>query len=183
MKYQKIYIDTNVIRDCIKRRKDYSISLMKSIREHKFECITSIFALLELWNIEKEEDFFFKKVRRGIELNTILRSRRQKDLNVSELNEVNDRLNGFFEEYDFIGKVQLMEEGWRFAFDIARTTNIEPGDILHLATALCERCNLLITGDGPFIMEAKRFVRNNEFSLEIINPQEAEKLFRQSSKD
>jgi len=56
---------------------------------------------------EEEEDFFFKKVRQGVELNAIVSSRRQKDLNDSELNEVNDRLDKFFKECDFIRQVQL----------------------------------------------------------------------------
>jgi len=98
-----------VVRDCIKKRKDYSISLLKTVCERKIECITSIFTLLELWNLEREEeeDFFFKKVRQGVELNAIVSSRRQKDLNDSELNEVNDRLDKFFKECDFIRQVQL----------------------------------------------------------------------------
>ena len=96
-----------MVRDCIKKRKDYSISLLKTVCERKIECITSIFTLLELWNLEKKEDLFFKKVRQGVELNAIVSSRRQKDLNDSELNEVNDRLDKFFKEYDFIRQVQL----------------------------------------------------------------------------
>ena len=176
MKYQKIYIDTNVVRDCIKRRRVYSISLLKIIRERRIECVTSIFTLLELWNLEKEEDFFFKKVRQGVELNAILSIRRQKNLNESELNEVNDRLDKFFKEYDFIRQVQLMPEGWQFAFDIARTTNIEPSDILHLATALGEKCDLFITMDDPFIKEAKRFLKTNKYSLKVVKSEEAEKL-------
>ncbi len=181
MKYTRVYIDTNVIRDCIKRRRDYSISLMKSIRDRKIECVTSIFTLLELWNVEKDEDFFFKKVRQGVELNAILSSRRQKDLNDSELNEVNDRLDKFFREYDFIRQVQLMPEGWQFAFDIARTTNIEPSDILHLATALGEKCDLLITGDSPFIEEARRFLRTNKYALRIVKSKEAEGVIVQAN--
>ena len=181
MKFQKVYIDTNVVRDCIKRRKDYSISLLKTVRQRKIECVTSIFTLLELWNLEKEEDFFFKKVRQGVELNAIVSSRRQKDLNDSELNEINDRLDKFFKEYDFIRQVQLMPEGWQFAFDIARTTNIEPSDILHLATALGEKCDLLITRDGPFIKEAKRFLRTNRYSLKVVKSEEAEKLIEQDT--
>ena len=102
-----VYIDTNVVRDCIKKRKDYSISLPKTVCERKIECITSIFTLLELSNLKKEEDFFFKKVRQGVELNAIVSSRRQKDLNDSESNEVNDRLDKFFKEYYFIRQVQL----------------------------------------------------------------------------
>lgn len=174
MKYKRIYIDTNVIRDCIRRRKDSSIALMKEIRERKVECITSIFTLVELWNLEKQESFFFKKIRKHIELNAIISSRNQMDLNESELNDINDELDKFFGEYSFITTVQLVPEGWRFAFNIARTTNIGPGDILHLATALGERCDMMVSGDVPFIKEAKKFVKNNKFQLIIAESKEAE---------
>lgn len=176
MNYQKIYIDTNVIRDCIKRRKAYSLSLMKTIREQKIECLTSVYTLLELWRIEKEEDFFYKKVRLGYDLNTILRQRSNKDLSDSELNAVNKRLDIFFEEYDCVIPIQLDEEGWRFAVDITRTTNIEPADIMHLATALGVNCDLLITSDALFIMQAKEFIKNNGYSLKVIDTQKAEDL-------
>lgn len=174
MTFIKIYIDTNIIRDCIRRRKDSSITLLKEIRERKVECITSIFTLIELWNLEKQELFFFKKIRKHIELNAIISSRNQLDLNESELNDINDDLDKFFREYNFITTVQLAPEGWQFAFNIARTTNIQPGDILHLATALGERCDTLISGDDSFINEAKKFVRNNKFSLRILTSRQAE---------
>lgn len=176
MKYSKVYIDTNVIRDCIKRRKDYSISLMKIIRQRQMECITSIYTLLELWRVEKEEDFFFRMVRQGYDLNTILRQRSNKDLTDSELNEVNARLDRFFKEYDCVTPVQLVGEGWQFALDIARTTNIEPADIMHLATALGVKCDLLITGDGPFMAQAKQFITRNKYSLEVLDTQKAEAI-------
>lgn len=177
MKYSKVYIDTNVIRDCIKRRKDYSLSLMKIIRQRHIECITSIYTLLELWRVEKEESFFFRMVRQGYDLNTILRRRSNKDLTDSELNEVNSQLDRFFKEYDCVTPVQLVGDGWQFSLDIARTTNIEPADIMHLATALGVNCDLLVTGDGPFMAQAKLFIKRNKYSLEVLDTQKAEAIF------
>lgn len=182
MKYTKIYIDTNVIRDCIKRRKDYSISLMKLVRDNKIECVTSVFSLLELWRIEKEEEYFYKKVRSGWELNSIISGRRNKDLTDTELNQVNDRLDKFFKEYSFIQKVQLEGAGWQFAVDIARTTNFEPADIMQLATAMGEGCQLVVTGDDPFITEAKKFISQNKHTIEIIETSKAEDLLMKESK-
>jgi len=179
MKYHKVYIDTNVIRDCIKRRRDYSISLMRTIRQRQIECITSVFTLLELWRVEKEEYFFFKMVRKGYDLNHILSRRKYKNLNDSELNEVNEHLDRFFREYDCVHPVQLIGEGWQFALDIARTTNIETEDIIHLATALGERCDLLTTGDGSFRTQAARFIKRNGYSLNIIETSKAEGLLTQ----
>ena len=149
---------------------------MRTVRQCQVECITSIFTLLELWRVEKEEDFFYKMVRQGYDLNTILSRRKYKDLNDSELNEVNDRLDRFFREYDCVRPVQLIGEGWQFALDIARTTNIEPADIIHLATALGEKCDLLITGDGPFLSQARKFVKRNGYSLEVVETLKAENL-------
>lgn len=180
MTYKKVYIDTNIIRDCIRRRKESSITLMKEIRERKVECITSIFTLIELWNLEKQESFFFKKMRKHFELNAILSNRNQMDLNESELNDINDELDKFFQEYNFITTVQLAPEGWQFAFNIARTTNIQPGDILHLATALGERCDTLISGGDSFIKESKKFIRNNKFPLRIVKSKQAETEIKSS---
>jgi len=176
--YSKVYIDTNIIRDCIRRRQDCSLVLMKEIKERKVECITSIFTLIELWNLEKQESFFFKKMRKHIELNSILSNRNQMDLNEVELNDINDDLDKFFRDYNFITKVQLCPEGWQLAFNIARTTNIQPADILHLATALGERCDTLISGDAAFLKEAKQFTKNNRLHLRIVTSKQAEALIK-----
>lgn len=174
MSYRKIYLDTNIIRDCIKRRKDISLTLLKEISSRKIECITSIFTLLELWNIEKQEAFFFKAIRKGTDLNSIIRNRNQMNLNESELNEINEELDIFFNEYNQISTVQLASEGWKFAFKITRTTSIGPGDILQLATALGENCDVIISNDSYFSKEAKKFVSDNNFFLEIVDSKQAE---------
>jgi len=174
MKYNKVYIDTNVIRGCVRRRPDFSPALLKAIHRQNLQCITSIFTLLELWRIEKEEDFFFKMVHRGYDLNTILRERGDPRLTDSELNEINSRLDKFFNEHDYITPVQLVGDGWQFALDIARTTNVQPADIIHLATALGEQCDLLVTNDSPFTSQAKQFVKRNGYTLEILDVERAE---------
>jgi predicted nucleic acid-binding protein len=174
MKYNKVYIDTNVIRGCVRRRPDFSPSLLKAIRQQNLQCITSIFTLLELWRIEKEEDFFFKMVHQGYDLNAILRQRGDLKLTDTELNEINSRLDKFFNEYDYIPPVQLIGEGWQFAVDIARTTNVQPADIIHLATALGEKCDLLVTNDSPFTTQAKKFLKRNSYTLEILDVECAE---------
>ena len=174
MSYPKIYLDTNIIRDCIKRRKDISLTLLKEINVRNIECITGIFTLLELWNIEKQEAFFFKAIRKGSDLNTIIRNRHQMYLNESDLNEINEELDRFFAEYNQITTVQLAQEGWKFAFAIARTTSIGPADILQLATALGEKCDVLISNDSYFSKEAKKFVSANDFLLQILDSRQAE---------
>jgi len=68
MSYPKIYLDTNIIRDCVKRRKDISLTLLKEISVRNIECVTGIFTLLELWNVEKQEAFSLKQLERALTL-------------------------------------------------------------------------------------------------------------------
>jgi len=99
-------------------------------------------------------------------------------LNESDLNEINEELDRFFVEYNQITTVQLAQEGWNFAFAIARTTSIGPADILQLATALGEKCDVLISNDSYFSKEAKKFVSANNFLLQILDSRQAELSFK-----
>ena len=177
-----IYLDTNVCRDCIKNRskkaKD-SIHLLGIIKDRKWECVTSTFTFMELYDIEKDELFFNKKVRLGWEINKILRERRHKDLSDSDLKEVEERIAGFYDEHNFIEFHQLDgEKGWEIAEIISNTTNLSAADSIHLAVAWGSACDLLVTSDQDFIDETTRFFQENEFwgQMRICKPIEAVKV-------
>jgi len=177
-----IYLDTNVCRDCIKNRskktKD-SVHLMGIIKDQRWECITSTFTFMELYDIEKDDYFFYKKQRLGWDINAILRERRYKDLSDSDLNEVHERISGFFDEYDFIKFHQLDgEEGWEIAEMMNSTTNLSAADSIHLAVAWGTACDLLITSDQGLIDEATKFLKENDLwnDMRICKPYEAVKV-------
>ena len=183
-----IYLDTNVCRDCIKNRskkaKD-SIHLLGIIKDRKWECITSTFTFMELYDIEKDELFFNKKLRLGWEVNKILRERRHKDLSDSDLGEVQERIGEFYDEHNFIKFHQIDgEKGWETAEIISNNTNLSAADSIHLAVAWGSACDLLVTSDQDFIDETTRFFQENDFweQMRICKPIEAVKVVEELMK-
>lgn len=178
----RVYLDTNVCRDCIKNRSKISkesIHLMGIIKDRRWECVTSAFTIMELYDIEKDDLFINKKLRQGLDINSILRQRNDKDLSESDLEEVNERISGFYEEYDFIKFHQLDgEEGWEIAQITSGQTNLSSTDCIHFAVALGSECDLLITSDQNFIEEATRFLKqwNVRDRLRICKPKDAVKV-------
>src|SRR6185437_978085 len=151
IKIPSIYLDTNVLRDCIKGRNHDSIQLLGKIRDKKWNCVTSVFTFMELLDVEKDDTFAYKKIRRGWDFNKISRERNRKDLTDDELREVYDQIISLYSAYKFIVINSLNEEGWKRAFRVSALTNISSADIIHLSVALTSNCNLLVTSDDQFM--------------------------------
>jgi len=184
-----IYLDTNVCRDCINKNRSKvskeSIHLLETIREKKWDCITSTFTFMELYDIEKEDLFFNKKLRYGLDVNRIIRDRNHKDLTSDDLDEVNERISEFHNEYNFIKFHALDgEEGWKLAKDVSRSSNLSAPDSIHLAVALGSGCNLIITSDEPFLQQAAKFLQDKELwnNVRICKPSEAISIIDESFK-
>jgi len=182
-----IYLDTNICRDCIKNRsktsKD-SIHLLGIIKDRKWKCITSAFTIMELYDIEKDDLFFDKKRRLGLDINRILQQRRHKDLSTSDLKEVNERISDFFEEHNFIKFHALEESGWDTAKSFSQFSNISAADSIHLAVAWGSGCNVLVTSDQDFINETTSLAKSEGHwnEMRICKPdqaiQEAEEIIK-----
>lgn len=69
----KLYLDTNVLRDCLKRRNLETLRLLEIIREKRLECVTSVFSVMELIDTEKDDFFFNDHLKKGLEISKILR--------------------------------------------------------------------------------------------------------------
>jgi predicted nucleic acid-binding protein len=175
-----IYVDTNICRDCIKNRNYDSIDLLCIIRERGWECITSIFTLMESLDNEKDDSFFHKKVRLGWEVNKINRERYHKDLNKEDLEECGDRVKCFFRSYNFIEPRTLTDEGWDFALDLSTKSNLSAADVIHFAVALFSKCNLIVTSDEEFIKHSTTLLK--EFGLwnhtRVCRPKDAIKTLK-----
>lgn len=155
----KIYLDTNILRDCLKNRNIQSIRLMEIIRQKKIECITSAFALMELMDNEKEHSFFFKKLSKGMGVNKILNERKNKELNPYDLGEISNQIDAFKQTYNFLQFVVIKEvAGWQMAIDVCRQGCVSAPDSLHFASALGSGCNLLVTNDTSFKKEGNKFI-------------------------
>lgn len=89
------------------------------------------------------------KLAQGIQINQIYSNRHKRDLTPTELT---DLWNLLYQEYeltykDFITFVDLKPDGWQRVFEMARDTNIEAADCIHVGTALDAKCNVFITLD------------------------------------
>ncbi len=174
-KIPTIYIDTNVCRDCIKRRNKETIHMMGLIRDKKWKCYTSIFSIMELTDTEKDSIFFNKKMRIGWDINKILRLRQQKDLNTGDLKEAEEIVKSFFEEYKFVEIVNLEGgKAWDLALKISSTSNLSAPDAIHLATAWQSNCDIIVTSDEFFIKEGSKILKKEKVwnRLRICKPNE-----------
>lgn len=153
------YIDTNVIRDCIKRRKTETIVAIDYIKENRWKCYTSIFALMEESDIEKDFNFFNKKVKQGMEINEILRMRNSKDLGVENLDDSAEKIQEFIDQYEFVEIQNIVSDtSWNKAVTASKQSNISSSDIIHLVTAGESKCDILLTSDEFFIKEGREFL-------------------------
>jgi len=165
----KIYLDTNVIRDCLKRRNLNTIRLLEIIREKKIECKSSIFSIMELIDVEKDDIFFKNCIRKGEEITSIMRKKSRRDLKLEDLNEIWKDINNLLVTYPFIEFINLTSEGWTISFDMCKSSNLDADDSIHLASAT--GCDVLLTSDSFFEKEGTRLIKGHNALVK-----EAEKL-------
>ena len=176
----KVYLDTNVLRDCLRRRKLETIRLMEIFRDKKIECKTSIFTMMELIDTEKDHFFFENNLKKGKEVSKILRERNNRNLNAEDLEHIGEGIDNLMETYGFIEFVTLIEQGGNNSFAICKESNLDADDSIHLASALGSGCTILLTSDGSFKKEGERLVEkiNNRPEKEkkvdfvIMSPEE-----------
>jgi len=170
----KIYLDTCIIRDCFKDRNKHSLDLLEEIEKKQINCISSIYAILEFLGIEQDFKYFEKSIGKNEEINSILRNRHKKNLTQAEFEDIDANVRKFFgqRQYKDIKFVSLTGNGWELGLKIALYSNIENSDALHLAAALGERCDFLVTNDTFFIKETKNFIKTTPRKLKICKPEE-----------
>ena len=185
----KIYLDTNTLRDCLKRRNLNTIRLLEIIRERKIECNSSIFSVMELIDEEKDDTFFNNHLRKGEEITSIMRTKNQRDLKIDDFNELSEIIKNFLATYNFIKFVTLAGEGWTTAFDVCKLSNLDADDSIHLASAI-GTSDILLTSDSFFKKEGTQLieshnnsVKENKINLEIKNPNEVLKLLEENQED
>lgn len=184
----KLYLDTNVIRDCLKHRKLQTIQLMEIIRERKIECFTSIFTVMELIDNEKDDAFFHGKLKSGLEVSKILRQRSNRDLKTEDLDDIWININNLLAGYPFIQFANITEEGWPNAFAVCKKSNLDSDDSIHLATALGSKCDILLTSDSFLKREGLDFIKNineeleeDKLEMKIMTPEEVLKKLHEEN--
>lgn len=178
----KIYIDTVLARDWTHNRNKESIELLNQIKNKKLKCLISVFGLMELVDIEQEDLFLNKKAFVDKEsLDTIFSKRKRRDLKKEDLQKSSDYLGRFLKEYrEVITTVDLAQDGWSLALSIGVDSNLNATDVLHLATAWQNHCNIVITRDEFFIKEASKILKAQKIwtHIKICTPKKAISLIR-----
>ncbi len=183
----KIYLDTNFVRDVTEKRNNKATHLMETIRKlvdkKKILCYTSSFLFMELSDTKKDDLFFQEAINKRWEFKTIMRERNNQCLEKPQFEKISKYLDNLLESYPFLNKLLLSEEGWQVALDISSDSNIWSPDAIHLATALSNKCDLLVTSDSKFKIEADKIAKKfTRYNLKIVGIEEAQKIVDENLK-
>jgi len=183
----KIYLDTNFVRDVMEKRNNKATHLMETLRKlsdkKKALCYTSSFLLMELSDTKKDDLFFQEAINKRWEFKTIMRERNNYCLERHHFEKISQYKDNFLESYPFLNKLLLSQEGWEVALAISLDSNIWSPDAIHLATALSNNCDLLITSDSKFRTEADKIAKKfTKYNLKVVGIEEAQKIIDENIK-
>jgi len=176
-----IYIDTNIGRDYTERRDIDSVYFLETIRDKKWNCISSVFLIMELSDIEKDKIFFNNKViKKNWDVDHFLRERRKKDLREEDFNDLDGYVDIFLRSLKFISFYDSSEKGWNLALHLSTHSNLSATDLIHLATAFSLDSDIFVTRDEYLIKEGNKIIKNKSLlanlkikPLKICRPKEA----------
>jgi len=168
-----IYLDTVIIRKLIEKKPADLINLMQTIKERKWKCFTSTFAILELSDLKKDDVYLAKKVREKVEYKEVIKERDQKELSNNELLIVKRYIDSFLENYPYFSAIQIPVEVWKDALSASLHSNVQAKDAIHLIAALYFGADVLVTYDTHLIQEGNKLLKKNnlENNLKIILPE------------
>ena len=176
-----IYLDTCIVRDVLGNRRDASIDLIHRIRNGNWQCNMSVFALMELVDIEQESLFVHKKhFVDKMELEDVFHGRKHRDLLSSELQRSSRYIEQFLENYSFIELIRLDDENWDTAVVTAANSNLNAPDVIHLISAYQADSDVIVTDDTFFISEAERYLKDEQVSKpRICKPEDCISILKE----
>lgn len=171
-------MDTNLFLDLTRNRKnEFSRKIFQDIKCDKYDAITSTFTLLEIVQEEQERKFAENELIHNKKSFDEIRTKiHERNLSDSSLEEVYDsawkELKPYFEE-EKIRFMYLDEEGWDVVVDFQKHMNISASDVIHVAVAYIEGCDIFVTSDGQLIAVGSSFFKPK--TLLFSTPERLEK--------
>lgn len=155
-----IYLDTNILLDIIDKRCNDSLSLFRYILDHQWQCVTSIFAKVEMLEVKQIQRFKIEKQQVNWSNNRIKNELHKRDLSSKILGNISRNITVRMKSRcKGIKKYScLIEDGWVKAEEIKRKTNLTDKDSIHLAEALAIACDIFLTRDDSLVLVAKRYI-------------------------
>jgi len=155
-----LYFDTNVFLDIIDNRDKNSLNLYRYAYQRKWQCVTSIFAKVEVLEVKQIHQFRREKQQVNWSSKRIKSELHKRDLSTRMLGNISRsltaRLKSIYEGFKQYSC--LVETGWVKVEEIKRKTNLTDKDSIHLAEALAIACDLFISRDDFLLEIAKRYI-------------------------
>lgn len=145
-----LYLDASVIVDIVRpEARPESRGLLEMALAKGWRCTSSVFARMEALDTEQTKEWLRQGIGAGRDPKSLIHDMRERILPPETLAMVRkDFHTGLAQVEDFIRWRRLDRRGWEEAITLAMTTNIWAPDCIHVATALREGCQVLITSDG-----------------------------------
>lgn len=155
-----LYFDTNVILDIIDNRNRDSLRLYRYALQKQWQCITSVFAKVEMLEVKQIQRFKTEKKQACWSDNKIKRELHKRDLSPRILGNISRSLTARLKSKveDLRPYSCLIEDGWVKAEEVKRKTNLTDKDSIQLAEALAIACDLFVTRDKHLLSVAKRYM-------------------------
>ena len=155
-----IYFDTNVYLDILYKRNNDSLNLYQYAWNKGWPCVTSIFTKLEILEVKQFHFFKNEKQKLGWRNKRIENERHNRDLSSKILGNISRSVTALIKSRckGFKIYTSLLEDGWEIAEEIKRKTNLTDKDTLQLAEALAIACDIFVSRDESFLLEAKKHI-------------------------
>lgn len=162
-----LYLDTNVLLDVVDSRRRASGQLLDRIKSEEWSALTSPFTLLEMYEAKQADRWAEKLLSSGLTFSQIQRRVGERcsgrsALNRGELDEVYSSLYAAMQTIlDTVVFPELTPGLQNKAEEVCASTNLDPTDSFHLATALYYGCDILVTSDSTFLKLARPYMIAN----------------------
>lgn len=154
MKSIRFYIDTVIFLDYLENRKEKSIQFITNLSDNEgWLGFTSWFTLLELIENKQLSEHMNKlAIEEHLTLNEIVRKRDQRNLSEEQLKKSIEVVERLFRKHKTKINIDIPNEKvFIRAKDLLSKINISVKDVIHVATALENKCEYFITGDSDLI--------------------------------
>lgn len=173
-----LYLDTMIMVDTLfdRVRGDDSIELVEAIRNRRWYCSTSNFAVMELLDQWQEEQWVEDQRREGLQFRAIYRGLPSRRTDPNKLKRIYDQIMRRLEiRYPFIRYAYPNDAGWAEAARICGITEIDASDCIHIVTAREAGCDLFVTKDADLIGRLSSQLPNY---IQVARPDEVDQKLR-----
>lgn len=149
------YLETSVILDFIRRRKEESELLLLTIRRRKIKCWTSYYTVFELLDQTQESQWIHRRIDEGASFGDILRKRYPRGLTEPELKTssaiIKKKFYAPFVDTKIIETWIPEPKGWDIILELLTKQNFSIADAFHVHAAIGTGCNVFISSDSDLV--------------------------------